>query len=242
MRTRNLRPEETPQGLARDGYNKSAGRYAEWSATLPSHREDWTARLIKYLGVDAATARVLELGCGAGLPTSLDLARAVGKVIATDISSAQIELAQKNLQDAQVSCSSNVSGDSKVALLEADMLKLEFGSGSIDAVVAFHSVIHLSLSDQRVLLERVFSWLRPGGLFLFNVGAGEVDEGSVAEGWLGMEGAYWSSFGTEGSRKVVREIGFEIVEDDVIEVKNDATFLWMIVRKPAPPPAEDTKK
>lgn len=229
MQTRSLEAEENPSDLSQEGYNASARQYLEWTSSMPSPRLAWLDKLFKHLGPSTLpTARILELGCGAGIPSTLKLAQTVDYVIATDISSTQLELARKHFREAGVMIDSE---DGRVEFREADMVTLSFPNASFDAVCAFYSIIQLSQLHQKLILERSFGWLKPGGYILLNVSA-EVSEGVVMEGWLGMT-AFWAGLGTEGTLSGMRQIGFEVVEWETIEVDGDAAFTWIIAKKPA---------
>jgi len=225
---RELKADETPSDLSRTGYNKAAHQYLEWTSSQPSPRLAWLDKLFQNLGASTLpTARVLELGCGAGVPSTLMLAKTVDKVVATDISSTQLELARQHFHKAGIETSDE---NGKVDLREADMVALSFPAASFDAICAFYSIIQLSTADQRLVLERGFEWLKPGGYLLINV-AKEASTGAVLEGWNGMD-AFWAAFGTEGTLRVLGEIGFEVVEQETIEIEGDAAFTWIIARKP----------
>ena len=76
------------------GYDEVGERYLEWSGLRPSearrHFLDLAATRI------LPGARVLELGCGAGLPMTATLS-AGRDVVGVDISPVQIERARRNV-------------------------------------------------------------------------------------------------------------------------------------------------
>jgi SAM-dependent methyltransferase len=112
------------------------------------------------------------------------------------------------------------------------MMSLSFAAGSFDAVVALYSVIHLPRNEQENLILRVAAWIRPGGYFLLNVGT-EDNPGYVDSDWLGSK-MYWSGFGANVYRDMVRQAGFDDVDVEVIEHEEDGQlipFLWMLVKK-----------
>lgn len=227
MQTRPLKADETPSDLSRNGYNASAHRYLEWTTSLPSPRLVWLEKLLQRLGPSTrSTARVLELGCGAGVPCTLKLAQTVGQLVATDISSAQLDLARKHFQEAGISID---DGNGKCEFREADMLTLSFPNASFDAICAFYSFIQLSQPGQLLMLQRSFQWLRPGGYILLNV-TKDPSEGTVMEDWLGMN-AFWAGSGTQVTLSEMSDIGFEIVERETIETEGDAAFTWIIAKK-----------
>jgi hypothetical protein len=67
------------------------------------------------------------------------------------------------------------------------MASVQLRDGSVDAVVAFYSLIHVPLADQRVLFPRIRDWLRPGGYLLAIVGA---ERWTGTESYLGAE-MFW---------------------------------------------------
>jgi len=228
MPPQTLKADETSSDISRTGYNASAQQYLEWTLSAPSPRLAWLEKLFQYLGPQALpTASVLELGCGAGIPCTLKLAQTVGHVVATDISSTQLDLARKHFREAGISTEPE-SGT--VRLHETDMLDLSFIDASFHAICAFYSVIHLPQSGQQVLLQRSLRWLKPGGYILLNV-AKDASQGDVDEDWLGMK-AYWAGLGTDATLSQMSDIGFEVVEHETIEVEGDAPFTWIIAQKP----------
>lgn len=231
--TRKLTKDETPQDLAKNGYNLGAQQYLDWSTSLEDVRTEWLGKLFNRLyecgSLDLSLAKVAELGCGAGWPVTVKLAQSCGHVTGIEISSKQIELAKTKMQEAGLS-------EDQYTLIEADMMLPEFEPGSLDAVCAFYSLIHLHLTDQQTILKRIHSWLRKSGLLLFNVAAQEsAADGEVMEDWLDVKGmnAYWASFGQKKILELLEVIGFEIVESEEIEVDGDADFTWVIAKKVA---------
>src|SRR5918995_3787706 len=97
-------------------------------------------------------ARVLDLGCGAGFPVTRWLADKGFAVTGVDVSARQLELARNYVPEA--------------TFIKADMTEVTFAPDSLDAVVAFHSIIHVPRAEHPALLERIHRWLRPEGTFL----------------------------------------------------------------------------
>lgn len=230
MNLRDLNPDETPSTLARDGYNISAQKYLDWTSVQPSPRLEWLEKLFTHFknagGRNISTTKILELGCGAGIPCTLKTAQTCGHVTGVEISSTQISLAKEKFESAGVALD-------KYEFKEADMTTVSFPDQSFDGISAFYSVIHLAVADQQAILERAYKWLVPGGLILFNV-VGEVDSehGKVVENWLGMN-AYWAGFGKEKTLEILTTIGFEVLESERIHIEADAPFIWIIARKSA---------
>jgi SAM-dependent methyltransferase len=205
-----------PKRIVADGYNTMAGRYLAWSDLRPS------ATRLRYLALATELippgSDVLELGCGAGIPMTAALAdgRAVTGV---DISATQLEMARHNVPSA--------------TFIEADMTSLGCEPSSFDAVVAFYSLTHVPRDEHLPLIERIRTWLRPGGLFLASMGADD-EPGDVEADWLGVN-MYFSHFGAKANRRLVERAGLVIEGSELAiepEDRHDARFLWVVARAP----------
>jgi ubiquinone/menaquinone biosynthesis C-methylase UbiE len=210
------------KALIEKSYDKMASRYNDWTAQISSPREQYLDKLLTLLPkVD--NPRLLELGCGAGLPCTKLLLEHGCMVTANDISSEQLRLAKENLG----------SGDGRLELSQQDMMELDFPKGSLDAVVAFYSIIHLPRTEQAILLTRMSGWVKAGGHILMNLGTKDMAD-NVNGDWLG-EGMYWSGFDTEGNKKMILGAGFEILLDEVVEDREEedkiVPFVWILAKK-----------
>ena len=202
------------QRLVAAGYDQIADRYLAWSRDF-RQRERWLACL-----TDAVPrgGRVLDLGCGAGVPVGRWLVDQGYQVVGIDGSSAQIERARRNVPEA----------DCRVS----DMVRFETEPGSFDAVVAFYSITHVPRHSHAALFARIHSWLAPGGLFLASLGAGDSPDW-IGE-WLGTT-MYFSHFDAETNLRLLEEAGFVITQSEIfgeLEDGDRVDFLWVAARKP----------
>jgi ubiquinone/menaquinone biosynthesis C-methylase UbiE len=205
-----------PREVVARGYDDAAGRYLEWNTLRPSAaRLEYLRRACELI---PSGARVLELGCGAGIPMTAALAEG-RDVTGVDISATQIELARENVPSA--------------TFLHADMTALRFPPGSFDAVVAFYSLTHVPRDDQPALLVRAREWLAPGGTLVATMGV-EDDPGGIEADWLGVD-MYFSHFGARKNRRLVEAAGFVVDSAEVLtepEDRFDARFLWVVGHAP----------
>ena len=114
------------------------------------------------------------------------------------------------------------------------MTTLAFEPGSFDAVVAFYSLVHVPRDEQAILIERVRSWLRPGGVFLASMGVSD-EPGDVETDWLGVD-MYFSHFGAKANRRLVERAGLVIDRTELADEPEDrhaARFLWVVARAPS---------
>jgi SAM-dependent methyltransferase len=205
--------------LVQRGYDQIANTYLNWTLTKSTPRLEYLEKMLSKMHAPS-NADVLELGCGAGVPGTELLSSRCGKVIANDISRAQVELAKSRIKVANVD------------FRQEDMTKLEFEPASFDAVVAFYSIFHLPRGEQAKLFQRIYLWLRPGGYLLCNLGVRD-DPGSTAKDWLGSQ-MYWSSFDVETNLKLLRDAGFAINEHEILEDDEDGRlvpFVWILSEK-----------
>ncbi|KAG5743113.1 hypothetical protein H9Q70_014170 [Fusarium xylarioides] len=222
-----MEPPVDVKDRLRASYNAIAPAYNTWTARHNELRMKYPNKLLdscpelESIG-DTANKQVLELGCGSGSPfISTLLARApCVHVHANDLSDVQLDLARRNLAQYQ----------DRVEFHPGDMMGLDFAPGSLTAVVALYSIIHLPQEEQREMIRRIGSWLAPGGAFLSTFG---TDEASVIidEKWIDEKGwMFWSGLGKEGVIKALTQAGLE-VQHAVLEEDADDRFLWIILKK-----------
>ena len=172
------------------GYNTIANRYLDVRT-----RGSEDVRLLDELtGRLPAGAKVLDAGCGAGLPISQMLSEKL-EVTGVDFSEAQIELAKKNVPNATFICQ--------------DMTKLDFPDNTFDGICSYYAIIHIPREEHRALLEKFHRMLNTGGIALFCLGAEHLID-DVDENFFGTP-MYWSHFDTETYLKMLKEIGFSLI-------------------------------
>lgn len=205
-----------PKQIVAHGYDRIAEQHSQWASRVRTQeRAKYTAVLVDRL---PAGARVLELGCGAGVPTTRQLAKRF-VVTAVDISAEQIARARHNVPAA--------------SFLHADMTEVRFRPSTFDGVAAFYSIIHLPRQEQHSLLERIAAWLQPGGLLVATMGAQSTEAG-FEQDWLGAP-MYWSSFDSQTNERLITGAGLQIIsarEETADEFGQPVTFLWIVAQKP----------
>ncbi|KAG4255710.1 hypothetical protein FPRO03_04658 [Fusarium proliferatum] len=223
-----MEPPADMKDRLRASYNAIAPAYNTWTVRHNELRIKYLDKLISSCPElvstgETAKKQVLELGCGSGSPfISTLLARAPSvHVHVNDLSDVQLDLARQNLAKYQ----------DRVEFHPGDMMKLDFAPGSLTAVIALYSIIHLPQEEQREMIQRIGSWLAPGGVFLSTFGTDEapviIDEKWIDEkGWM-----FWSALGKEAVIKTLtQEAGLE-VQHAVLEQDADERFMWIISKK-----------
>ncbi|WP_051827777.1 class I SAM-dependent DNA methyltransferase [Streptomyces bicolor] len=147
-----------------------------------------------------AGARVLDLGCGTGAPTALQLAEAGLRVVGVDLSDGMVTLARENVPTGEFH--------------QADIADLRPGGprdlGRFDAVAAFFSLLMLPRAEIPLALRTIHHLLPPGGLFALSMVEADVDDFSIP--FIGST-IRVSGYLRDELREVVEAADFEIVEE-----------------------------
>lgn len=196
------------------GYDTIGEHFTEWRDRIVGDpRRGWEDELVSRLrdGV-----RVLELGCGAGVPDTQRLA-ARFRVTGIDVSAEQVRRARAAVPEAE--------------FIQADFTALELEPESFDAVVSFYAFNHVPRELLAPTFARIRRWLVPHGLLMTALGTSDT-EAWIGD-WLGAP-TFFSSFPHETNTRLVREAGFEILRDELVtfrEPDGDATFQWVLAMK-----------
>jgi len=166
------------------GDDAAEGAYAEWLDLLE-------ARV-------PPPAKVLDLGCGCGVPVARRLAPRYD-VTGVDLSPVQIERARVLVPTATFVC--------------ADMAALHFPDASFDAVVCLYAIIHLPLVEQPAFIRDLGRWLRPDGVLIATVGHGAWS--GTEKDWLGVAGGdmWWDHADATTYRRWLADAGL-VLEDE----------------------------
>jgi SAM-dependent methyltransferase len=139
-------------------------------------------------------ARVLDLGCGSGLPTAKQLLDAKIDVVGVDESKVMLDLARAQAPGGEY--------------LHRDLRDLS-DLGEFDAAVAFFSLIMLQKADIPPLLRGVRELLRGPRLLQVSMVLGDFDRFPIS--FLGVPTEV-CAYPPDELRQVVTDAGFEITE------------------------------
>jgi predicted TPR repeat methyltransferase len=140
-------------------------------------------------------ARVLDVGCGTGLPTARQFVDAGCEVTGIDISPVMLSLAEKNVPEAD--------------LRRLDVVELDASLGRFDAIVAYFSLSMLRRDEIMVTLLTLHELLLPGGLLALGMVEMDVDDAPVRI--LGTP-IRMTGYARCSLRAVVQEAGFSVRE------------------------------
>ena len=199
--------------IVREGYNEAAEKY------LAMRHEDLEEMklLPEFSSLIKQGGKVLDAGCGAGLPFTKYLSDRF-EVIGIDISEKQIELAKKNVPDAQ--------------FFAKDMTKLDYPDNFFDGILAYYSIIHVPREEHEDLFRNFFRMLKTDGVALLCLHATD-DPMYTNDDFFGAE-MFWSGFDAETNLRILQEIGFDIIWSKIVDdsLGEEGKHLFALIRKP----------
>jgi predicted TPR repeat methyltransferase len=147
-----------------------------------------------------AGSRVLDLGCGTGVPTARQLSDAGFEVVGVDLSGGMVKLARTYVP--------------RATFHQLDLADLRTGGphdlGRFDAVTAFFSLLMLPRGEIPLALRTIHHLLVPGGLFALSMVEADVDDFAIP--FLGNT-IRVSGYLQEDLRHVLETGGFDIVKE-----------------------------
>lgn len=162
--------------------------------------------------------RLLDLGCGAGVPFAKTFADMGWSVTGLDFSEEMLKLAEKYVPEMKV-----ISGN---------MAEAEFESESFEVVSAIYSLFHISVPEQCQLFTKAYDWLTPGGTLYFTYATEEYTGSAEFDGYKEFMGRelYYSHTTPEKLSDSLESIGFRLKRSDYREIGGE-TFLWVCACK-----------
>lgn len=193
----------SPQWVAM-WYDRFGDSYLAHSAARDETVLSWLSELARGLPEDA---RVLDLGCGAGIPATLWLSERYA-VTGVDVSEGQIVRASLSVPEAR--------------FLHGDMLEIAFDPASFDAVVSLYALPHLGRGAQLPMLRKIARWLRPDGLLLANWLLED-------EGMTDSEGFDEPLVSLDEANALCSEAGFAVRRAEM--TGGEETWAWILVKR-----------
>jgi ubiquinone/menaquinone biosynthesis C-methylase UbiE len=194
------------EGVVKKGYNRIAEVYQDIR-----HRFDNTNQLRELAGLLPKNARILDVGCGAGVPVARFLVESGFQVVGIDFSEKMLELARKNV--------------AKATFIQKDMTELDFVDNSFDGLTAFYSIIHVPREKHSRLFQSFHRILKPEGIILACLGS---DEWEATDQYYGTD-MFWSQYSPEKSLQLLTDAGFEPIYDRILKIGNEKHY-WILAR------------
>lgn len=202
--------------LVAHGYDQIARQYLAWREEEPLLFREELQDLANSL---PPNARVLDAGCGAGVPVTQFLSEKF-HVTGVDISREQIALAHARVPAAE--------------FIQGDMVALDAlcAPESFDAVTCIYALIHVPRERHTRVLENFQRVLKRSGYLLLI--AGNNDTQGDTDNFFGTA-MYWSHFDRATGLQMIRAAGFEIIWDKVVSDRPSGSHVLVLARKNRPP-------
>lgn len=197
--------------LVRRGYD-SCGR-----AYLQDEVDSKRLEIRRLINLLPDAARMLDVGCGTGEPTTRMLVEGGCVVTAIDFSLEQIKLARESLRD--------------ITFIHSDVMAapLSFPEASFDGIVACYMIAHIPRDQHAKLFQRFADWLKPGGLLLCTVGMEDL-AGHVSAHYHEVT-MFWNHFDLPTSQRLIEKSGMLILET-IIDRRMDESQPIILALKP----------
>jgi ubiquinone/menaquinone biosynthesis C-methylase UbiE len=193
-------------GIVRKGYSKIAIKYGKWRTGLRNAPmlEEFSARVAK-------GAKVIDLGCGTGVPVAKFLEKKGFEVTGIDFSEGMLALARENVPNAR--------------FVEMDLRRLRFRENSFRGAVSFYAMIHIPRREHAGIYRKLHRIIKPGGLLLANACGPDAWEKTVKD-YFGVE-MFWSFYGPRRTLKIIETAGFVPIWGKVKTIGGERQF-WVL--------------
>ena len=112
-----------------------------------------------------------------------------------------------------------------------DIGEVDFDAATFDAVVSFYALIHVPVTDQPGVIERLARWLRPGGIFVATVG--HTAWSGTDTDWLGGGAEMlWSHPASASYREWIESAGLTIDVEGFVPEGRSGHPLFVATRQP----------
>lgn len=193
--------------LVEHGYNKIAEDYYNYRDINKFNNE-----LEEFVSLLPHNAHVLDVGCGAGIPTAKFLIERGIKVTGIDLSDKMLSLARENV--------------TKARFIKMDMNKLDFKENTFDGIISVYTLFHVPKKSHFEIFQEFFRILKPAGILMINTGVSESEGTSI---FFGVP-MFWSNFNPKTTLYLIKKTGFSIISEAILERGGEYQY-WIFGKK-----------
>jgi len=194
--------------LVEQGYNRIAEDYY-----TNRNLNKFDNELDEFASLLPDDAHILDVGCGAGIPTAKFLTERKFKVIGIDLSDTMLNLARENVPNAH--------------FIKMDMNELQFDKNTFNGIVSVYALFHVPKDNHFNIFQKFFEILKPGGILMINTG---VSESEGTNRFFGVP-MFWSNFDPKTTLELVKKARFSVLSEAVLERGGEHQY-WVFGKKP----------
>lgn len=197
----------------KEKYDQMAESYMERRSLF-----DNTKQLQRLASLIPPGAKVLDLGCGTGLPVSKFFADRGCEVLGIDLSDRMIDLAKKNVPNA--------------TFLIKNIMNLDLSENYFDLIVSFYCLFHLKKEMQTEAFKKIIHWLKFDGYSYFTLATKEYTGMDNFEGTIDFEGKLlpYCHYTLEDYKNIFHILGTKVISMEKLQVGGE-TMLWVLLDK-----------
>jgi ubiquinone/menaquinone biosynthesis C-methylase UbiE len=192
--------------IVKIGYDKIAQDY-QANRGVHDHRKE----LEEFVNLLPKNAKVLDVGCGAGIPATRFLVESGFDVTGVDFSESMLGFARRNVPEAR--------------FIKEDMTELGFKDNSFDGLTACESIIHVPREKHSLLFQSFHRIIKPNGAMLISIGSSDWE---ATDEFYGAR-MFWSHYRPEKSLQMIKDAGFKIVFGKQI-VSGKEKYYWVLAK------------
>ena len=157
---------------------------------------------------------ILDLGCGNGEPFTRALLDAQLNLTGVDFSPELLTISQARYPSAR--------------WLEQDLRHLDLDPNRFDGILCWGTIFHLMQADQRGLMSKMGTLLKPGGVLLMTSG----DTAREGEGYIGDAKIYHASLSVEGYETALKRAGFNSITVSIADEAAGGATVYLARKSP----------
>ena len=190
------------------GYTKISEKYHKQRHIYPNRY-----LLLKFIKNLPKNSKVLDLGCGAGIPVAKFLVNGGYRVAGIDFSDGMLKLARKNVNEAK--------------FIKMDMTKIRFPYNYFDGAVSFYAIIHVPREKHKIIYKSLHKILKHNALMMINASGTKEWEGTSSD-YFGVP-MFWSSYSPNKTLGIIKDAGFDIIWSKVLKIGGEKQF-WALAK------------
>jgi SAM-dependent methyltransferase len=211
LRRINLKKGDDQTSLVQSGYNQIAEAYHQRRV---ARKDVNTAFLDSLKNILPTQGKVLDIGCGSGVPISQYFAERGYEVTGIDLSEEMIAIARQAVPQGY--------------FFAQDIQTATFAAKDFALIVSFFAIIHIPRDQHASLLKKMFDWLGDDGTLLITLGGTNTPE--RIEDWHGTK-MYWSFFDVAENNKLLEQAGFDILWHKEETYSDNMTHYFVLCKK-----------